>query len=90
MQIGKDWKIESDELNVTLFKRHPAGGKSFKTGKVSTQDTWAVHTYYSNVGNALKALVDQEIRNTELKDLETVLAKIEELHTLIESLNSPK
>ena len=90
MQIGKDWKIEADELNVTLLKRHPAGGVKRGFGVVSTKDNYVNHTFYSNVKNALKGLVDQEIRNTELKDLKTVVAKIEELYNLIGSLNIPK
>lgn len=86
MNIGKDWKIESDNLNVKLFhklKRTNREGKKY--------DEWAIHGYFATPKEALKELVNQEVRDTELKDLETIVAEIDKLHKLIAGLllNTP-
>ncbi len=70
MQIGKNWKIESDEMKVTLYER-----KVSKSGK----EYWREHSYYGSVESALKDLVNIEVNRTGLKDLQTVVRKIEEL-----------
>jgi hypothetical protein len=73
MKIGTNWKIESDELNVILFKRQ--------------RHTWRAEAYFSTVRNALHYLINTEINRTELKDLKTVNDKVGELHQLIENLS---
>ncbi len=83
MLIGKKYKIESDALNVTLF-RQTVVKKGSKAGKVN----WTPIGYYSRIQHALKGLVDLEVKETELKDLKTVVAKQEELYKLIIELHS--
>ena len=75
MLLDENWKIESDELNVTLYERHAS--------KKSDRAYWRPHSYYSSVANALKGLVNTTVNRTGLKDLETVQKEIEELHQLI-------
>lgn len=75
MLIGKDYKIESDSLNVTLSKRHVS-----KKG----QEYWTAVGYFSNVKNALKALVNLGVKETSLKDIKTVNQKQDELYSLID------
>jgi hypothetical protein len=82
MLIGKDYKVESDEMNVTLFERHV----STKSGT----EYWSAIGYYSTPKQCLKAIVDRKIKGTGLKDLETVVKKIDELYGLIASLQLPK
>ena len=77
MVIGKNYKIESDSLNVILYKRH--------TTKKSGDD-WDVIGYYATPQNALKDMVNHEIRGTGMKDFETVVNKIAKLHKLIDEL----
>lgn len=79
MLIGKNWKIESNELNITLYERR----ESKKEGR----EYWRVHSYYSSVASALKGLVNIDVNHTDLKDLEAVNQKIEELHRLIEKIS---
>lgn len=79
MEIGKKYKIESDSLNITLFKR----GVSKKDKK----ESWRVIGYFSSVKNALKALADLKIKESELKDLKSIIKKQEEIYRLIEGLN---
>ncbi len=80
MLIGKNWKIESDSLNVILSQKKRRTDK--KTGK--DYDYWKLIGYYSTAENALHGLVNQGIRDTGLKDLETIVSKIDELHKAIE------
>ncbi len=75
MLIGKDYKVESDSLNVTLLKR----GVSKKTQK----EYWSPIGYFSRFGNALKSLVDLRVKETKLKDFQTVCQKQDELYKLI-------
>ncbi len=82
MLIGKNWKIESDNLNVILSQKKRRTNK--ETGKA--YDYWKPIGYYSTIPNAMHGLVDQGIRDTELLDFETIIAKINELHNLIEPL----
>ena len=82
MLIDKNWKIESDNLNVVLF--HKKRGTNKKTGEAF--DYWKPIGYYSTIPNAMHGLVDQSIRDTELKDLKTIVAEINKLHNLIEPL----
>ena len=76
MLIGTKYKIESP-LNVILSKK----GKT-KEG----EEKWTGIGYYSSVKSALHGLVEIEVKATELKDLKTIVAKIDELHKLIEGL----
>jgi len=70
MNIGKNFKIESDKMNVTLYR--------WKTDKKG-ESYWSPLGYYSTVKNALSGLVDQGVRDTGLTDLRIVVAKIDEL-----------
>ena len=78
MDLGDNWKIESGDQNVALFK---------KSTKKGAKNPWAVEGYYATVKGALKGLVNQEIRDTEIKDLQTVSDKIDELYALIDGLS---
>ena len=78
MFIGKKWQITSDGMNVTLLRRVTRKPK----GKPSYED-WGIVGYYATVANALRALVNQGVRDTELVDLRTVVDKIDELQKQI-------
>lgn len=78
MLIGKEYKIESDSLNVTLSKKN----KSKNTKEVY----WVPVAYLSSKKNALKYLVDLKVRETDLADLKTVVKRQGELHRLIDGL----
>lgn len=83
--INNNWKIMSDPLNVILMHRR---SKTHRRSKPGSPDNWE-QFYYSNITNALQAMVDKEILGTGLKDLETVNQKIEELKTTIANLPIP-
>lgn len=77
MLIGENYKIETDNMNVTLLKK----GKT-KDGN----EYYRPIAYLYDLNNALKYLVDLEVYETGLKDLKTVIKKQEELYQLINSL----
>jgi hypothetical protein len=59
---------KSDELNITLLRR--------STNKKTGGDVWSVKGYYATLGGAIGALVDNEIKSTELIDLQTIYKKL--------------
>ncbi len=77
MLIGEKYKIESDSLNVTLYEKRKAKGKS---------TTWRAIAFFSNPKNALQHLVNLEVMETEMKDLTAVVKKQDELYALINTL----
>lgn len=77
MLLGKNWKIESDELNVTLYQRF-----FNKSGK----EYWKPYSYHPSINNALKRLVDIEVNRTGLKGVEMIVTKVKELHELIDQM----
>lgn len=82
MLIGKNWKIESSNLNIILSKKI----KRIKKGTKETYDTWQIIGYYASVKNALHELVNQSLRDTELTTLTRISAEIDKLHQMIEAL----
>ena len=78
MLVGEKYKIESDGLNVTLYK--PVNVKS--TGGIRWQPT----AFFYSFQNALDYLVDMEVLETGLKDFRSVVEKQAELYQFIKSL----
>lgn len=78
MKIGKDYKIESDTFNIILFKR--------MASRKSQKDYWLAIGFFATVEGALKALADMKVRESGLRDLETVVKKQDEIYRLIDSL----
>jgi hypothetical protein len=74
MIIGKNWKIESDELNITVFERTIA-----KTGKKAGEEIWKPRYYFSHLDNALIQVVETEVKRGGMKDLQTVINKMDEV-----------
>ena len=81
MQIGKNWKIEAETLNVTILRR--VERKKRATGE--KYEDWEVVGFYSTVKSALHGLVERGVRDTELKDVRTVVAAIEKMHKDIDN-----
>ena len=84
MQINEEYQIVTDgDMNVMLMKRYQ---KKQKEGEPVQYD-FKPCGYYRDTKQALKDFVRKEIFTTELKDLETVVNKIEELENIINNLN---
>ena len=92
MLINDNWKIESNSLNIILYKKRTVTGKcpnslnQTKTENIG-KEIWETKAYFSNIKSALMRLVELELLTTELKDLKTIVIKIDELQNMI--LNLP-
>lgn len=88
MNLSKNYKIESDNLNVTIWKRCIVQ-KDTKTSKKG-DEYWTAVGYYATVQGALSGIVKMEINGTGLKDFRTVVTKVNQLEKLIRDLCSEK
>jgi len=75
MLIGDKYKVESDEMQYIISASYTAGVNS----KLAGQVLWKTVAYFKTLSEAIKWLVDREIRGTGLVDLLEVNKKIEEL-----------
>jgi hypothetical protein len=99
MLIGTDWKIEATDLSFVLSKKVDRTTiKSLRSqkmwaekGRVQEPDEvkWSVEGYYSNFKNALTGMVNFGVKDTELKDMKSIMTKLDEIHSLINTLNAP-
>jgi len=72
MEIGNRYKIELNAKNVVLYEK--VERKRLKTGE--TYEGWREMGYYATLEGALNRLIDQKVRDTELKDLKIILKEI--------------
>jgi hypothetical protein len=75
MIINKEYKIESDGLNITVLRFRPSNEKPDGT---MSKESCNPEAYFGKLESALNYLVDKKVKETELKDLKTVLKAIEE------------
>ena len=80
MQLGKLYKIESDALNITLYKRRVNGDKESVNYK---KVYWDIGGYYSTIENALEGMKQYHIKESAMKDMETIMEAIREVDKLI-------
>ena len=90
MKLGTNYKIESDELQATLFERKRILGKNRNPKMQAKQsdigkEYWVALGYYFNVAAALRGFLNNELLRSGMQDIETVLKKIDECHALIEA-----
>lgn len=78
INIGKDYAITSDAYNIVV-------NRIVVNQKTKASVLRAVG-YFATMKNALDWLVDNEVKATELKDLQAVVAKQDELYQLIAGL----
>lgn len=83
MLINKDWKIESDDLCVTLSMRKD----KTPTEKDSRTEYWIPVSYCNSLEDGLKEYVKKAVYKTKLESVEVILAKLEEVKSEIKNLN---
>jgi hypothetical protein len=73
---GGKWKVATlgDRMNITVSRNQ---GKS-----------WRVEGYFSNLKSAFNWLVDQQVRDSDLTDLKTLVKKIDEIKQEINNMAS--
>ena len=82
MEIGIRYKIESNAKNVILYEK--VKRKRLITGE--TYEDWREMGYYATLEGALKELAEMKLRETELKDVKTIVCKQDEIYKLIDSI----
>lgn len=80
MLINENYKIESDPLNIIIYR------KSENTRKPGAAPVWKAVGYFGDIKEALEKIAKMEIFGTGLPDLKTVLKKQQEIYDLINSL----
>lgn len=85
MQINENWRLISEELNVTLQRR-----KVNQKGQNAGQEYWTNVAYCHTPQDALKYLVKREIMGTGMEDLKTICDKMDELYRMIDGLKIGK
>jgi len=70
--INKKYKIESDELNVTLYKLTKYGERSPRCGETF----WQAIGFFSKPENAYTKLVDLEVMGNGMDNFKTVIDTI--------------
>ncbi len=80
LRIGTTWKVYCvDALNICVSRR-----RASKDGK----ESWQIEGFFSTVGAALHYLVEKGVKETGLKDLQTVVDKVEALtRDITEAIN---
>jgi predicted phage tail protein len=79
--IGKNWKLGADSMNIIVYQR--------EVNKKTKEERWRVHGYFATIANAVMALVNQEVRDTQLANVKTVCDKIDQLHNdILKVLNT--
>jgi hypothetical protein len=76
MLISENYRIESDNLNVTLYEKT----------KNEKRTTWRAIGFFATPQNALQHLVNLGVMETGMQDLKTVVKKLEELYDLMNTL----
>lgn len=71
MIINDKWKLESDDLNITLMRKRRRKSKE-------GVESWECF-YYATIAGTLTGMLDKEIRATQLKDIKTINDKIEQV-----------
>ena len=83
LEVGKNYRITSDKgLNIILSKRRHVNAKF----DIPSYDTWDVQGFFATPKDALKFMVDGEIKGTGMEDFKAISKKQDELYDLIKSL----
>lgn len=78
MRINNRYKIESDDVSITLYESYIGKGD-----KTKGKEQWKAIGWFSTFKGVMGKLIDLEVKRTELKDLETIIEKIDELKSMI-------
>ena len=78
--LNKEWAVMSDQVCVTLCRSYIG-----KTGK----RIWKHLGYYNNLSHALQVFVDKSLQGEEIKSLEHINLRINELKNDIAKVLGP-
>ncbi len=87
IKINDKYSIGADSMNIILFQTNTSAGKSRDPKRNSVGREYRVAIgYFSTSKGALDYMVKREIYGTGMKDFQTIVQKIEELHQIISRL----
>ena len=78
MLIGDKYKIESSDLNITLFK--------VTKNKTALGKVWKPIGYFSDIKHALQFMVKHDIYGLGFEDLVKIDKRLDEIHATIKAL----
>lgn len=74
MNIGNNWKIDSDSMNVTLYHKEIK-----KSGDNKGEEFWKAEGYFKTPKAAYDYIIDKEIMGAGLSEYKKVIDKIDDL-----------
>ena len=78
--IGDEYQIDADNLNIIISEK-----KIPESGKNKDLPYRKPFAYYANLREALHAMVNLEVRKSQLKDVYTVIKRLDALEAHIDS-----
>ncbi len=82
LMVGRNWRVAViDSMNLGVYRR--------LSSKDSGKERWEIQGYFGTLAGTLHYLIEREIKATDLKDLQTVVDKVEQLkHDISGVLNA--
>lgn len=83
MKIGNtNYRIVADEVSIQLLQEYEV-----KSGKNKGSLDYKIVGWYSNMKDLCEGLLRREIKKTELKDLYTIIKRINEVEDVIKNID---
>jgi hypothetical protein len=94
IKVNSQYKITSDQLNVIVNRKYivdptkaPGWAKREAEGADPTpREDWREVAYFSNVENAAKWLMNQQIRESDAEDLSSLVGEIKRFEREIKAV----
>lgn len=88
IEVGEKYRVGARSRNIVLYSKVEKQEDAENLDEdEKVEGGWYIAGYFSNVENALMALVEREVEKTKMKDLQTVLDAIKEVQQDIRNLN---
>ena len=75
--VNEEWVLKSDDLNIILLRKR---GKEHHLSKQDSPDSYE-YFYYATIAGALTALLEKEVKSTNLSSIQAIndrIGKIEQ------------
>uniref|UniRef100_A0A6M3KPY2 Uncharacterized protein n=1 Tax=viral metagenome TaxID=1070528 RepID=A0A6M3KPY2_9ZZZZ len=73
LYIGNDWAISADSLNFIVWRKTD---KTHRMAREEAGERFMHAAYFGRMQHVVDWLIEQQVKKTELKDLQTVLDAI--------------
>lgn len=82
MKINNRYKIESDDVSITLYESYIG-----KEGKFKGEEQWKAIGWFSTFEGVMGKVIDLGVKKTELKDLGDIIDEIKYLKNMISEID---